>query len=197
MRKAGWTLFVLLTVAACATTQPTPMDLRHELETMFDSDQSHRMEIQDMVMKGDTKSPQLKELMKQQQSIDEANLKRLKEIVDSGGWPKLSVVGKKAAMAAFLIVQHADLETQKKYLPLLTESVAAGEARPEDLAFLEDRVLMREGKKQRYGSQLQPNGSGGWEFYPIEDETHVDERRKAVNLPPLKEYAKIIGIDYP
>jgi hypothetical protein len=55
---------------------------------------------------------------------------------------------------------------------------------------------MREGKKQIYGSQLQQNDKGAWEFYPIEDEPNVDKRRQAVGLPPLSEYAKQFGFEY-
>ena len=99
-------------------------------------------------------------------------------------------------MAAFLVVQHTDQSTQEYYLPFLKAAVEEGEARPQDLALLEDRVLMRQGKRQRYGSQLQENGNGGWKFYPIEDEVNVDERRKSVGLPPISEYAKQFGFKY-
>ena len=154
------------------------------------------MKLQELALNGDTSSPAFIALAKEQHAIDEANLRRLRQIVSSNGWPALSAVGDKASVAAFLIVQHADPTTQKEYLPLLRASVQSGEARAEDLALLEDRVLMADGKKQRYGSQLQAKDKGGWEFYPIEDEQHVDERRKAVGLPPLAEYAKQLGVEY-
>ncbi len=99
---------------------------------MYDSDQSHRMKLQEAVLKGNTGSPEFMELLKQQRAVDEANLKRLWEIVSTSDWPKRSVVGDKAAVAAFLIVQHSDLATQKQYPPLVKASVVAGEARPED-----------------------------------------------------------------
>jgi hypothetical protein len=184
---------VCLTAAAllsCATA-----DLRGELEAMYDTDQGQRAKLQSLAQGGNAGSAEFIELVKQQQAIDTRNVQRFKELVAKYGWPKKSIVGEKASVAAFLVVQHADASTQKEYLPLLRESVAAGEARPEDLALLEDRVLMGEGRKQRYGSQLQPSDSGGWEFYPIEDEQHVDERRRAVGLPPLAEYAKQMGVE--
>lgn len=163
---------------------------------MYDSDQLHRAQLMETVQKHGPNAPEVLAMFRDQQAIDEANLKRLSQLIDMQGWPKSSVVGGKAATAAFLVVQHSDLAAQKRYLPLLREAVADKEAQSDHLALLEDRVLMGEGKKQLYGSQLQGNGKGGWEFYPIEDEANVDQRRKAVGLPPLAEYAQQFGVDY-
>jgi hypothetical protein len=187
---------VMLLLAACAPPERPDIDLKTELEAMFDTDQAYRNEMQNIALKHGSNSPEVIELWKKQQAIDEANIKRLGEIIETHGWPGRRVVGDKAAIAAFLVVQHAEYAHQKQYLPLLRAAVAGGEARAEDLALLEDRVLMREGKKQLYGSQLQEDGKGGWEFYPIEDERNVDKRRKAVGLPLLAEYAKRFGFEY-
>lgn len=80
---------------------------------------------------------------------------------------------------------------------MLRRSVAEGESRGSDLAMLEDRILLRENKKQLYGSQVVPDQeTGGWMFYPIEDEKNVNARRQKMGLPPMEEYAKYFGIDY-
>ncbi len=69
------------------------------------------------------------------------------------------------------------------------EAAPAGEVSPEDVAFLTDRLLVAEGKKQRYGTQFTQVGR---QFLPlpIADEANVDARRKEAGLPPLAEYAK-------
>jgi hypothetical protein len=176
-----------LAAISCNAADPGGCDARTELEAIYDSDQAGR---------GDVKAvPGLVAGLKQNLK-DRANVRRLRRIVENGGWPRQSVVGDKAAGGAFLVIQHASLEVQKEYLPQMRSAVAQKEARPQDLALLEDRVLTREGRKQIYGSQLKGDGKGGWEFYPIEDEAHVDERRKAVGLPPLAEYATSFGITY-
>ena len=41
------------------------------------------------------------------ESVDKANQKRIKQIVGKYGWPTISLVGKRASNAAWLIVQHA------------------------------------------------------------------------------------------
>lgn len=164
---------------------------------MYESDQRHRAALMEAFRKHGPGSPEVIALAKAQQSIDLENLRRLEKIVADGGWPKLSIVGPKAASAAFLIVQHADLAKQQGYLLVIKRAVTAGEARASDLALLEDRVLVGQGRKQRYGTQLQSDGKGGWQFYPIEDEAQVDERRRSVGLPALAEYARQFGLDHP
>lgn len=182
-----------LLLAACGSA---PADPQPQLEALYDSDQRHRAEMQSVATSEGTSSLRFLTLWIRQEYQDWSNLRRLERIVAEHGWPRRSAVGDKAAAAAFLVIHHAGLERQKRYLPLVQAAVAAGEARAADLALLEDRILMREGRKQRYGSQLQDDGRGGWEFYPIEDEHTVDERRKAVGLPPLAEYAREFGLVY-
>jgi hypothetical protein len=68
---------------------------------------------------------------------------------------------------------------------------------PYCLALTEDRIAMREGKKQIYGSQYTTDMiTGKNSLYPIEDEADVDKRRKAMGMIPLAEEAKSMGIDY-
>lgn len=136
--------------------------------------------------------------VKSQDEIDSRNMARLEEIIKRNGWPGKSLVGEEAGKAAFLILQHSDLTRQEKYLPLLKEAAKKGEARPADVAMLEDRVLVRRGKKQVYGTQVRSGADTGGKLVlePIEDEEHVDERRASVGLMPLKEYLKHFGIEY-
>jgi hypothetical protein len=107
------------------------------------------------------------------------------------------MVGKQGSLTAFLVIRHADPDYQKKYFPLLKEAVSKGEADPVDAAYLEDRILMREGKKQIFGTQLHTNEVtkriGLW---PIDDEEGVDARRASLGLEPLAEYLKRFGLEY-
>jgi hypothetical protein len=129
--------------------------------------------------------------------IDSCNLARVETLVHDYGWMGKSMIGGYCNYTLWLVVQHAELPIQEKYLPMLEESVADSESRGSELAMLQDRVLMRQGKKQLYGSQVVMNKSGGQEFYPIEDEKNVNARRKSVGLQPMEEYAKFFGINYP
>jgi len=177
--------------------------LQTELVRMGTEDQRYRTEMQVEIMKmsslGTTQqSEELKSILKRQDAIDKKVMARLEEIIKQHGWPGRSLVGEEAANAGFLILQHADLTLQKKYFPLVKEGVSKGEVRPADAAMLEDRILMREEKKQTYGSAVQsgPQTGGKLELHPMEDEEHVDEQRAAVGLMPLAEYLKEFGLDY-
>ncbi|MCD6012458.1 MAG: hypothetical protein K0Q79_2320 [Flavipsychrobacter sp.] len=128
--------------------------------------------------------------------IDSTNLVRVEYIVKKYGWLGRSAIGTRANFTLYLVIQHAELEVQEKYLPLLKKSVDDSESRPVDLAYLQDRVLMRKGKKQLYGSQVVFDKTGAQVLHPIEDEKNVNVRRAGVGLEPLEEYAKFFGINY-
>ena len=67
-----------------------------------------------------------------------------------------------AADAAWLMAQHAihDPEFQRECLGLLEAAVWQGEASPRNLAYLTDRVLVHEGRPQRYGTQFMHGHDG-------------------------------------
>jgi hypothetical protein len=119
---------------------------------------------------------------------DETNTAWLKQVVREKSWPAISVVGSDGADAAWLLVQHADADSkfQRECLDLMA-AMPEGEVSKTRLAYLTDRVLLAEGKKQRYGTQFQ-SVEGKWVPRPLEDPAHVDERRSAVGLNTLAEY---------
>ena len=78
---------------------------------------------------------------------------------------------------------------QKQCLLLMEKAVKKGDASRADLAYLTDRVLMGEKRKQRYGTQV-VSQRGRYVPYPIEDEASVDKRRAQVGLRPLAAYLK-------
>jgi hypothetical protein len=122
--------------------------------------------------------------------IDEANHQRMKEVVVKYGWPGKSLVGADGAGAAWLFVQHADSDVpfQRQCLDLIVK-LPRGEVAPEHLAYLTDRVLLNEGKKQMYGTMLRKE-NGKLVPKSLEDEENVDKRRAELGLPPLAEYIK-------
>jgi hypothetical protein len=131
------------------------------------------------------------EFVKKVEEIDKRNTAWLKGAIDKHGWPGNSLVGEEGAHNAWLLVQHADRDRpfQKRCLELLKGAVRKGEAAGKDLAYLTDRVLVGEGKKQLYGTQFTLK-DGELAPSPIEDEANVDKRRKEVGLDTLAEYTK-------
>ncbi|MBV4358252.1 DUF6624 domain-containing protein [Pinibacter aurantiacus] len=173
------------------------LSLAITLDSILTDDQHDRMNVQTIMDLYGPQSKQLDSLNKRITYYDSINLIKVKQIIDTYGWPGSDVVGFEGNLAIFLVIQHADLATQEKYLPMVRDAVKTGKARAGDLALLEDRVLTRNGKAQIYGSQLRqiPN-TNKYEFYPIEDEANVNKRRAAIGLQPLEDYAKGFGISY-
>ena len=123
-------------------------------------------------------------------SLDAANRQKLEGIVKRIGWPSQQLVGRKASAAAFLVIWHAELGMQERYLPALRQAVAQQQAEPSLLALLEDRVSIREGKAQVYGSRSLIQDAGVTLQPPVTDPAHLDERRAAVGLPPICDYLR-------
>lgn len=115
---------------------------------------------------------------------------RLAELMAEHGWPTERAVGPEAARAAWLVAQHADrqLDVQRRAVALMGEAVARGEASPRDLAFLQDRLAVNEGREQRYGTQIGAVTDGRPVPWPCEEPERLDERRAEVGIEPFDEY---------
>ena len=142
------------------------------------------------------KSPIISALWELKHQINKENVRRIEEIIAEHGWPKKSVVKGSAASTVFLIIQHADIEIQKKYLPMMREAANNKEASWSSLALLIDRVNLREGGKQIYGSQIYRNEDGSFYVKDLEEPEYVNQRRKEVGLGPIEDYVKRWGIEW-
>ncbi|GGZ31365.1 hypothetical protein GCM10010387_26600 [Streptomyces inusitatus] len=115
---------------------------------------------------------------------------RLGEIMDEYGWPTAEAVGEPAAQAAWLVAQHSDrqLGIQRRALGLMEQAVAAGSAGPRELAFLRDRTLVNEGRRQIYGTQIAGVKDGSPVPWPCEEPGRMDELRAEAGIEPFDEY---------
>lgn len=189
-------LAIVLVVQTTPARGQTNVELRDELVALRESDQSGRMRIQEAIQRHGHDSPEVRALWAEQSRTDAENLVRLREIISEHGWPGQSLVGRDGATAAFLILQHADHETQVMYLPLVEAAVEAGDYEPRHFALLQDRVLVGEDKPQIYGTQLYlDDTTGKFELFPIEDEENVDSRRQEIGMMPLAEYVELVRGD--
>ncbi len=180
---------------------PADPKLQARLLEMGEKDQHYRKRLHELSLVASSSDPSVaqecQQLAEKQSHLDSELVVELESIIAEHGWPTISKVGAKANQFAFLILQHASLEKQKKYFPMLRKAAEQNEARPADVAMLEDRIRMREGKPQRYGTQLHENPqTKKLELFPIEDEANVDDRRKEVGLMPLAEYLKHFQLEY-
>lgn len=199
MIKRRFSLMLVLCLAAsvCLCAQAgEAASLQQQLLDMLERDQRHRSEVTELELRLGHESPEVQALWERQVGLDRENVEALQAMVARSGWPARSEVGAEAAMAAFLVLQHADPETQKQLLPLLKARVDEGEAAPAHWAMLLDRVRMRDGLPQVYGSQVVwSEAESRLQLYPVEDRAGVDARRTEVGLPPLAEYLRQFGIE--
>jgi hypothetical protein len=79
----------------------------------------------------------------------------------------------------------------------MREAVKKGNANSSSLALLEDRVAIREGRKQIYGSQIGTNPTTKEQYVlPLEDPDNVDKRRSEVGLGAIAEYVAYWNITW-
>ncbi len=121
-------------------------------------------------------------------AIDRANTARMRQIITVHGWPGKSMVGADGSYAAWLLVQHGPDDLQEQALVLLTDAVRRGDARPDNLAYLTDRVRMHRGEPQLYGTQYRYSPDSGLTVWEVEDPERLDERRASVGLGPHADY---------
>lgn len=152
-----------------------------------------QMGVSDQSIRGDPSTRSAADLARQQ-VVDRANMQRLSAIIDQFGWPGNRFGGVDNAGVAFMVLQHADLNSQRKYLPVLRTAVAKSDASRADLAMLEDRVLVGEGRAQRYGTQFK--STRPLLLRPIEDEANLALRRIEVGLPPMADYLALMRERY-
>jgi hypothetical protein len=132
-----------------------------------------------------------------QKIIDKENRDNFEELVTKHGWPGKSLVGEEAAKGALVLLQHADSALQEKYLVKVIYAANRKEVPWSEVAYIQDGILMKKGKKQLYGTRYEVKFEKDRKYFvlwPIEDEKNVEARRKKIGLRPLKEAAKDYGI---
>jgi hypothetical protein len=189
--------------------------LRAELLDMADADQEARQRVNHLMASDDElraaysrltdperstpgviegKPESLPPVLREMLETDSANLVRLRQIVECYGWPGRRLVGDDGAAAAWLLALHADRDRdfQRRCLARLAEAAADGDANLRQVAWLTDRLLLADGKDQRFGTViLLPNGRP--EAYRLADLERVETRRAQMGLSPLRDELERVG----
>lgn len=165
--------------------------LAEQLDSVYNDDQQYRKQLADIASRYGRESKEMKELLALMYRADSLNLIKVRAILDQQGWVGPEEVGSRGNMALFLVIQHADQQVQEHYLPMMRLAVKNGNAKAADLALLEDRVALRQGRKQMYGSQIGMNPVTGKTYVRmLEDPGNVDRRRAEAGLEKLEDYLK-------
>ncbi len=192
-----WNTLVTARTVEAGRLQGSYQPLRARLDSIYREDQKYRQMVDSVGKKHGFESEQVKHLWAKMAAVDSVNTIKVKAILDRYGWLGVPEIGWQGNNTLFLVIQHADSATQVQYLPVMREAVKKGKAEGSQLALLEDRVALKQGRKQIYGSQVSQNPqTGQYTVLPLEDPDNVDKRRAAVGLGPLAEYVKHWGMTW-
>jgi hypothetical protein len=160
------------------------------LDTIYHDDQDDRIKYEELVKKDGFNPKDEQELAAIISRKDSINIIKIEKILDKYGWVGPDVFGKQGSETVFSVIQHADIKTQEKYLPIMRNAVKNKKADPGSFAMLQDRVSLREGKGQIYGSQIGRDEKGVFYVDVLNDPDNVDKRRVEVGLEPLASYVQ-------
>lgn len=158
------------------------------LDKIYFDDQSTRNQIRSMEEKYGRNSREMDDFWKTILKNDSINLVKVSNILDNRGWPSKKLIGKRGTTTLFLVLQHANQETQEKYLSLIEKAVADNNLPKRQYAIFYDRLLLRRGRRQIYGTQLAINDVSKKPYVlPLEDPVNVDIRREKMGLNTMQE----------
>ena len=156
---------------------------------ILEVDQHDRNQMEGVAARFGGDSPQMKALGRHMKQADSLNLIEVERILTRYGWLSSFKIGPDANRALFMVIQHADLVAQEKYLPMMTQAVKEGSLKADSFALLQDRMALNKGQKQIYGSQVAWNmKTNQYYLMAMENPDQVDQRRASVGLVPIAVY---------
>jgi hypothetical protein len=192
-----WNFIVALIKENNEKTSKLDKILSAKLDSIYKEDQLCRFEISEAEQKYGRNSKEVQELFSIMNKKNVANVVEVTKILDERGWLGPDIIGERGSKTMFLTMQRADIQTQENYFHLMEEAVKKGDADPADLALLEDRIILKLGKPQIYGSQIGIDiKTGKYYVMPLEDPDNVDERRMKVGLGKFQDYLSIFGLNW-
>ena len=132
-------------------------------------------------------------LVAEQDRADSLNRVAVDSLLQNG-WPE--GLSEQSNQTIWLIIDHADVEYQERYLPLIEQQAVRGTISPSDYATLLDRVNVRRQCPQRFGTQTGYKQRDDEVFtfvYPIEDIDALDSLRLSVGLDSMHLYLRQVS----
>jgi hypothetical protein len=158
------------------------------LDDIYFEDQSARNQIRTKEEKYGRGSKEMDAFWQTILKKDSVNLIKVTKILEGYGWPDKNTIGKRGTSTLFLVIQHANKETQEKYLPLIEKAVADNNLPKRQFAMFYDRLVLRRGERQVYGTQLAMDSSSKKPYVlPLEDPKNVDKRRVEMGLNSMQD----------
>lgn len=167
------------------------------VQAAYTEDQSLRTQLVDIQKKANLKgyTPEILDTLvmitEAIELCDKTNTALISQIMKKG-WPE--GLQKESYHAIWIIIDHADIKYQKKFFLKLQVAAEKGYISKSELAVLKDRILMKTGKPQMYGTQSTYTVSTDNQMiiylWPVKTPEELDQLRKSVGLTSINEYIK-------
>lgn len=157
----------------------------------------HSNRLQEVSIKNEfgKESEELKKIKKTIQQRDSVNLSIVTNIIDTYGWLGRGSVGFIGNYSLALIIQQAELSVQEKYLGRMRVAFENKNVEAHDLALVEDKVALRKGNKQLYGSVVVTIGAKNY-VAPIEDVENLNKKRSSLGLKSMNDHLQNWGMKW-
>jgi len=165
------------------------VDIVAMLDTIFTTEQEP-ISLRDSYIEKygvDSKEAKEQQLIYEQNHI--INEQKIREMLDTDGWPDIELIGEAGNRTICNVIQHADNEVRIQYLPMMKKAVKDGNLNPQLLVRAEDRIATERGDLQIYGGQMKyyPE-TKSFNVWPVYDPVNIDKRRAEIGLGPIAEF---------
>lgn len=182
-----------LLLVACGSTKSTD----EILAEVWKKDQDIRVQMLKLntavIVEGRTELiDSLVSVSEEVERIDDENLVIVEDVLQQGLPAGLSA---DSYNTIWIVIDHASIEKQEEYLPIVEQMSAEGLIPIDKHAILLDRVAMRQKRPQRYGSQVLQFGQADAVksyVWPVENPMVLDSLRSSVGMCPIADYVNQI-----
>ena len=182
-----------LLLVACGSTKSTD----EILAEVWEKDQAIRVQMLKLntavIVEGRTELiDSLVSVSEEVERIDDENLVIVEDVLQQGLPAGLSA---DSYNTIWIVIDHASIEKQEEYLPIVEQKSAEGLIPIDKHAILLDRVAMRQKRPQRYGSQVLQFGQADAVksyVWPVENPMVRDSLRSSVGMSPNADYVNQI-----
>lgn len=165
------------------------------LDSIYRDHHSYRLKEVSVKNEFGADSKEVQSVKKEIKRRDSINLAIVTDILDKHGWLGRNVIGFIGNYTLALIIEHAPIQTQDKYLPLIILAFKSNDIEAYDYALILDRVTLRHGQQQLYGNVVVNVNNKNY-VAPIEDYENLNKRRAALGLKPMDQYLKSWGMNW-
>ena len=194
MRIALFT-FALLISAHSVCAQQNSHNVDSRLREIRNQDQTVRHKLINCQQRGDVDS--LLYYAEEMVRVDVENQEYVANLLDKQGIP--SGLSDDAYSAIFLVVDHAELNYQKRYYKFIKRATHNGLIKQSDANTLYDRIMMHSNRRQLYGTQTksntriiegQPLPHPTAYLWPVRRAQSLDKRRHKAGMGTMQSQAE-------